>query len=64
MDPNACLNEMLALSDKIMSDDERAVDRLFYADELADRVKSLNDWICNGGMLPFAWAGNRLKRTE
>lgn len=51
MDPNANLEEQLRIADAIESgtadDDDIA--------RLAELVRSLDEWLTNGGFLPSAW---------
>lgn len=63
MDPNTTLKNILALVAKIQRlseighptvEDGRRIEAA--AQELADAVDALNDWIVRGGFLPAAWA--------
>ena len=58
MDPDACLEEALALAGKIVDHDEEDMtnDEMHDAAlELAQYVLSLHDWIRGGGFLPKEW---------
>lgn len=56
MDPNATLARMMVLSTRIMSTVDQGKDpSRSDADELAECVDSLNEWVKRGGCLPTAW---------
>lgn len=50
MDPNACLERMLEIAREMVNDDNHT-----SADQLAEAVLNLNEWITKGGFLPLAW---------
>lgn len=54
MDPNACLNEIRYLIDKMLNEKDDEIDS-GDAVELAERVEALDGWIANGGFLPDRW---------
>ena len=65
MDPNACLKEILQLSDAIRrmldSDDGYQEDQVCdLASDLADHVENMHTWIITGGFLPSLW-NNRIQ---
>lgn len=55
MDPNKCLEEILAYADDVLEGD----DDCQY--ELAERIQDLHGWLKSGGFLPEAWQKNREK---
>lgn len=55
MDPNANLDEQLQLADRILAFDELGDIDPDDSVRLAELVKSLDEWITNGGFLPSAW---------
>jgi len=60
MDPNACLEDILRLTQKIGEDyrnpDSKGIDQE-DALELAESISILHNWIKNGGFLPKEWKG-------
>ena len=52
MDPNQCLKECLDLADTIQQNELTESDS---ANELAERVFALHDWLRKGGFLPKQW---------
>lgn len=54
MDPNATLQEMLEITDEILTEKtgEAAAEK---AERLAMLVYSLNQWMTNGGFCPIRW---------
>lgn len=55
MDPNAALANMNRLAALILRDDTNDRTKAILADELAESVQALNQWIAGGGFLPDAW---------
>lgn len=55
MDPNEHLREAIKLAKKIESADFDDHD----ADDLAQHVLDLHEWMCRGGALPKMWNTNR-----
>lgn len=56
MDPNANLEEMLALA-RTLVDDTRpdSTERLEMGDRLADLVLAMDGWLRGGGFTPDVW---------
>ena len=59
MDPEATLEEMLALA-KIMREENDEIDPA-DADRLGELVLAMHDWIRKGGTLPVAWTKKETK---
>lgn len=61
LDPNAILQEQLALSKLIQEpfEGETAVQMCIRAKRLAEIVIALDEWIDKGGMLPSRWIAFR-----
>ena len=60
MDPDANLEEQLALAHAIADDDGESEDG--FADDatrLAELVIALDEWIAKGGFLPTTWQKSR-----
>jgi hypothetical protein len=57
MDPNATLAEMRRLAAAILADDTNDATKAILADELAEHVQTLDQWIGAGGFLPDSWSG-------
>lgn len=56
MDPTATLSIIRVLIKQIEDTDGNAYVQLAdVADELAEHVKALDQWISNGGFLPVQW---------
>jgi hypothetical protein len=55
MDPNETLR-MLRLTIKQMRADDNELIRKAHADEIAEYVEALDEWLSRGGFLPSAWA--------
>lgn len=53
MDPNALLTEILSLASAIQDDLSILTDDV---DELAAKVKALDEWLTAGGFLPARWS--------
>lgn len=54
MDPEKTLEIMLDRSLKIVNKDDEDI-QYIEAQELAEAVIAMNDWIVNGGFLPELW---------
>lgn len=55
MDPNETLR-LLRLTVKQMRADEDPAVRKAHADEIAEYVEALDEWLSSGGFLPEAWS--------
>ncbi len=58
MDPNTTLQELLDLANAVLFGgftQEDADSAAIAAEEMAERVVALHEWISNGGFLPDAW---------
>lgn len=58
MDPNETLR-LLRLTVKQMRVDENPDIRAAHADEVAEYVEALDEWLTEGGFLPHAWKAGR-----
>jgi hypothetical protein len=58
--PDIALRQIRSTAAKLSATDadtrRRTVDRLHWADVLADAVSDLDNWLSRGGMPPAAWA--------
>ncbi len=63
MDPNACLTEILRLAKKLVDDDSQYPDQYPFrnADQLAELVLALDQWIRKGGAIPDQWLAARIQ---
>ena len=52
MDPNTNLDEQLMISDRILAGESVGSPEIT---RLAELIRALDRWICNGGFLPLAW---------
>ena len=59
MDPNATLEQLRQLAVQVLNPDreDALVDEA--AEEMAELVRALDDWISRGGFLPAAWSRGR-----
>jgi hypothetical protein len=59
MDPNETLRMILEKSHKILAntdmDDPNLAEQAILADDLAEAITNLHEWICKGGFLPNMW---------
>jgi hypothetical protein len=58
MDPNATLEELLALVEQHFETDGEPLDEHDVA-RMAELVSALDGWIVNGGFLPQRWSVTR-----
>jgi len=61
MDPNACLTELLRLSEQIQEviDEDEPIDSgaaIADLDRVTELVMALDGWITGGGFLPERWS--------
>lgn len=62
MDPNACLEKIRDLYERLVRVSDAEPDAPVAAEdaqELAEAVNDLDDWLCKGGFLPSDWNRNR-----
>lgn len=71
MDPNANLDQQLAIAKKIqrLADSDEPLERFAeqleaLAEELADHVEALDHWITGGGVLPVRWHEGQAQARE
>ena len=59
MDPDALLHDVIVDAKEILleidSDEDRAAPALIRAEQLAEGILNLHDWITKGGFLPQSW---------
>lgn len=58
MDPNATLARIRERAQEILSIRAAGDEALAAADELAEHVQAMDEWLSKGGFLPQAWAEN------
>ena len=61
MNPNENLQNQIDIARDIMEGNYNKEDIDIYADELAEYVLELNDWIQSGGELPEIWCSAKRK---
>lgn len=57
MDPDETLRQIRALCNEIAM--AAAAERAELAEQLAERVEALDEWMTKGGFAPAAWRDNR-----
>ncbi len=58
MDPNACLNELRALNERVRD----GVAEPWQVERLAELFEALDEWLSKGGFTPEAWKPPQVPR--